>query len=39
LQKELQNFVTNNVLLRQKVKTQQQQIKKPNMKTLADTGN
>ena len=39
LQKELQNFVTNYVLLGKKVKTQQQQNKKPNIKPLTGTGN
>jgi len=39
LQKELQHFVTNNVLLEKKVKAQQQQNKKSNIKTLAGAGN
>jgi len=41
LQKELQTFVTNNVLLfffDKKVKTQQQQNIKSNIKTLAGDG-
>ena len=38
LQKELQTFVTNNVILDKPVKTQQQQNKKSNMKTLAGAG-
>jgi len=38
-QKELQNIVTNNVLLDKKVKTKQQQNKKSNIKTLAGAGN
>jgi len=38
-QKELQNFVTNNVFFWQKVKTQQQQNKKSNIKTLATAKN
>ena len=39
LQKNLQNIVTNNVFKKQKVKTQQQQNKKLNLKTLAGAGN
>jgi len=39
LQKELQKFVTNNVLLDKKKKTQKQQNKKSNIKTLARAGN
>jgi len=35
LQKELQFFVTNNVFFGQKLKTQQQQNKKSNIKTHA----
>jgi len=35
LYKELQTFETNNVVLDKKVKTQQQQNKKSNIKTLA----
>jgi len=39
LYKELQTFVTNNVFLDKKVKTQQQQqSKKSNIKTLAGAG-
>jgi len=38
LQKKLQNFVTKNVFWDKKVKTQQQQKKKSNMKTLAGAG-
>ena len=38
LLKELQTFVINNVFLDQKVKTQQQQNKKSNIKTLAGAG-
>ena len=36
--KELPTFVTNNVFLDKKVKTQQQQNKKSNIKTLAGAG-
>jgi len=36
--KELQTFVTNIVFLDKKVKRQQQQNKKSNMKTLAGAG-
>jgi len=36
--KKLQTFVTNNVFLDKKVKTQQQQNKKSNIKTLARAG-
>jgi len=39
LQKKLLNFVTNNVFLDKKVKTEQQQNKKSNMKTHAGGGN
>jgi len=39
LQRDLQNFVTNNVFMDKKVKTQQQQNKKSNTKTLAGAGN
>jgi len=39
LQRELQNVVTNNVFFGQKVKTQPQQNKKSNIKTLAGDGN
>jgi len=39
LQKTLQNIVTNNVFMDKKIKTQQQQNKKSNLKTLAGTGN
>jgi len=39
LQKNLQNIVTNNVFKKQKGKTQQQQNKKSNLKTLARAGN
>jgi len=38
LQRDLQNFVTNKVLM-DKVKTQQQQNRKSNIKTLAGAGN
>jgi len=38
LYKELPTFVTNNVFLDKKVKTQQQQNKKSNIKTLAVAG-
>jgi len=38
LYKELQTFVTDNVFLDTKVKTQQQQNKKSNIKTLAGDG-
>jgi len=38
LYKELQTFVTNNVFWDKKVKTQQQQNKKSNIKTLAEAG-
>jgi len=38
LQKELQTFVTNNVFLDKKGKTQQQQNKTSNIKTLAGAG-
>jgi len=38
LYKELQTFVTNYVFLDKKVKTQQQQNKKSNIKTLAGAG-
>jgi len=38
LQKELQIFVTNNVFLDKKQKTQQQENKKPNIKTLTGAG-
>jgi len=38
LQQELQTFVRNNVFFGQKVKTQQQQNKKSNIKTLAGAG-
>ena len=38
LYKELPTFVTNNVFLDKKVKTQQQQNKKSNIKTLAGAG-
>ena len=38
LQKELQFFVTNNVFFGQKLKTQQQQNKKSNIKTHAWAG-
>jgi len=38
LYKELQTFVTNYVFLNKKVKTQQQQNKKSNIKTLAGAG-
>jgi len=37
--KELQTFVTNNVFLDKKVKTQEQQNKKSNIKTLARAKN
>jgi len=36
--KELQTFETNNVFLDKKLKTQQQQNKKSNIKTLARVG-
>jgi len=36
---QLQNFVTKKCVLKQKVKTQQQQTKISNIKTLAGTGN
>jgi len=39
LPKDLQNIVTNNVFMDKKVKTQQQQNKKSNLKTLAGAGN
>jgi len=39
LQTELQNFVTNHVFMIKKVKTQQQQNKNSNIKTLARDGN
>ena len=39
LQKELQSFVTNNVFFDKKIKTQQQQNKKSNIKTVAGAGN
>jgi len=39
LQKALQNCVTNNMFLDKKVKTQQQQNKKSNIKTLARARN
>jgi len=39
LQKDLQNCVTNSVFDGQKVKTQQQQNRKSNIKTLAGAGN
>ena len=38
LQKELQTFVKNNVILDKNVKVQQQQNKKSNIKTLAGAG-
>jgi len=38
LYKELQTIHTNNVFLDKKVKTQQQQNKKTNIKTLAGAG-
>jgi len=38
LLKELQTFVTNNVFFDKKVKAQQQQNKKSNIKTLAGAG-
>jgi len=38
LEKELQTFVINNVLLDKKVKTQQQQNKISNIKALAGAG-
>ena len=38
LKRELQTFVINNVFLDKKVKTQQQQGKKSNIKTLAGAG-
>jgi len=38
LQKKLQSFVTNEVFLDKKVKTQQQQNKKSNRKSLAGAG-
>jgi len=38
LQKKLQNFVINNMFLDKKVKTQQQQNKKLNIKALAGAG-
>jgi len=38
LYKELQTFVTNNVFFDKKVKTQQEQNKKSNIKTLAGAG-
>jgi len=38
LYKELQTSVTNNVFLDQKVKTQQQQNKKSNIKTIGGAG-
>jgi len=38
LYKELQTFVTTNVFLDKKVKPQQQQNKKSNIKTLAGAG-
>ena len=38
LQKNLQNFVTNNVFLTKLVKSQQQQNKKSNIKTLLEPG-
>ena len=39
LQKKLHNFVTNNVFLDTKEKSQQQQNKTSNIKTLAGAGN
>jgi len=39
LQKDLQNIVTNKVFFGQKLKTQQQQNKKSNLKTLGRGGN
>jgi len=39
LQKKLQTFITNNVFLTKKVKTQQKQNKKSSIKTLALDGN
>ena len=39
LEKELQNLVTSIMCFGQKVKTQQQQNKKSNLKTLAGAGN
>jgi len=39
LQKEWQHFVTNNVFFDRKLKTQQQQNKKSNIKTSAGAGN
>ena len=39
LKKDLQTFVTNNVFFEKKVKTQQQQNKKSNIKSLAGAGN
>jgi len=39
LQRDLQNCVTNNVFMDKKVKTQQQQKRKSNIKTLAGAGN
>jgi len=39
LDKELQSLVTNNVFLDKKVKTQPQQNKTSNIKTLAGAGN
>jgi len=39
LQKELHNFLTNNVFWTKKVKAQQQQNRKSNIKTLAGSGN
>jgi len=38
LQKKLQHFVTNNVFLDKKVKTQQQRNTKSNIKILAGAG-
>jgi len=38
LHKELQTFVTNNVFLDKKIKTQQQQNKKSNIKPLPEPG-